>query len=148
MECVKRMALGEPLVDMVEREQIITDTCTFFDLDLYTAKVSDLNFANKYSLKFEKTDTIHALTCWFDAYFSKLKNPVLLSTSPYSKTTHWRQVVFYLDKPISVKHGQTLSGTIAVKKSAIHFRDLDITTSYHYNDGISNVNFKQMYKLK
>lgn len=148
MDPIKKVALGEPLVDMVESKQIISDTCTFFELDLYKAKVADLEFANKYTLNFKRAETVHALTCWFDCYFSKLKNPVVLSTSPYSKTTHWKHVVFYLNQPFTAKIGETLTGSIAVRKSHVHFRDLDIVISYHYNTASTSVNYKQMYKLK
>ncbi len=148
MESIKNVALGEPLVDVVERPLITSDTCTFFQLDLYTAKVSDLDFANKYVLNFNRSDMVHALTCWFDAYFSRMKEPVVLSTSPYSKTTHWRQTVFYLGQPFRAKAGEALTGTIAVRKSVAHFRDLDITISFHYKDQDTTINNKQMYKLK
>lgn len=146
MACIKKIALAEPLVDLVEKQAIATSVSTFFDLDLYTAKVEDLCFSHKYEIKMNRYDTIHALVCWFDAYFSKLQNPVKLSTSPFTKTTHWRQTVFYLDSPIYAKAGEIIHGSIAVRKSETHFRDLDIKISYHC-EGDIKANFKQMYKL-
>ena len=148
MDCVKKIALSEPLVDIVSKNRIISSTHCFLDLDLYTVKPADLNFAHKYELTFTKTDTVHGITCWFDADFSKVKNPVRLSTSPYSKSTHWRQTLLYLNTPIRVKAGKTMHGSIAIRKSLVNFRDLDIKVSYHYKDEESDVNYGQMYKLR
>ena len=117
MSCVEDIAISEPMVDYVDKPLIISEPCLFYELDLYKATVKDLNFSHKYELKINRNDTIHAVVCWFDAYFSHLNNPVKLSTSPYGKQTHWKQVTFYLNHEIKAKQGQILNGSIAVKKS-------------------------------
>jgi hypothetical protein len=68
---------------------------------------------------------------WFDVGFNNLKNPVLLSTSPFKTSTHWKQVVFYLKDSLNVEEGDELSGSIAVRKSRSNFRELDIKISYY-----------------
>lgn len=40
-----------------------------------------------------------------------------LSTSPYSKDTHWKQTIFYFKDSIPVYKGDKLEGSIAVKKN-------------------------------
>jgi len=147
MSVLKDVAQGEPLVDLVNRKQAISNICKFFDIDLYTVKVSDLDFANKYELKMIRTDMLDGIVCWFDAHFSKLKNPVTLSTSIYSQSTHWKQTLFYLQKSFMVKTGETLNGTIAVKKSSIHFRNVDVVFTFHYKDDEKTVDYKQLYRL-
>lgn len=47
-------------------------------------------------------DRVHALVAWFDCGFEDLENPVVLSTSPWEKGTHWKQCVFYLDNELEV----------------------------------------------
>ena len=148
MSCIKNIALSEPLVEVVPKKRVISNINTFLDLDLYKVKVSDLDFAHKYQLHLTATDNVDALACWFEADFSKLKNPIKLSTSPFSRPTHWRQTIFYLAEPIKGILGKTLTGSIAVRKSAANPRDLDIKYSFHYEDEVSNVNYKQMYKLQ
>jgi protein arginine N-methyltransferase 1 len=148
MSCIKDIALSEPLVDYVEKSLIMSKPCTFLELDLYKVKVADLNFSNKYELKVTKNDTVYALVCWFDAYFSRLDNPILLSTSPYGKSTHWKQTTFYLDKVIKARKGEVLKGSIAVKKSEKYFRNLDIKISFHYDDKKEKVDYYQLYKLR
>jgi type I protein arginine methyltransferase len=81
MTCIKNLALSEPLVDIIERPLVMSNICPFFQVDLYTVKVEDLEFATQYSLKINRDDTIHALGGWFDVYFSKLNDPVQFSTS-------------------------------------------------------------------
>ena len=147
MQCIKKIALSEPLVDLVERPLIMSTVCTFLDLDLYTVKPADLDFAVKYELQLTRNDTIYALACWFDVYFTKLQHPVKLSTSPYSSTTHWRHTVFYMDQLIPAQKGKLLAGSIAVRKSHVNPRDLDIKISYHYHDDRINADFNQQYQL-
>ena len=45
-----------------------------------------------------------------------MENSVNLSTSPWSQPTHWKQTVFYLEKPISAKKGQILTGKVSVSR--------------------------------
>lgn len=58
---------------------------------------------------------MHGLVSWFDTIFSNLKHEVTLSTSPYSKPTHWKQTTFYIEKALEVRKNDTLSGSIAVR---------------------------------
>jgi len=147
MGCIKDIAMSEPLVDYVEKKLVRSVPFKFFELDLYKAKVSDLSFAHKYKLQITQNDNIHALVCWFDAYFTRLENPINLSTSVFSTATHWKQTVFYLHEPIKVQKGKFLEGSIAVKRSIKNFRDLDIKISFHYDDGTTKADACHMYKL-
>ena len=97
MSCLSGAAMKEPLVDVCESNMIVSTQCMVLDLDLVTMKKEDVEFSNEYSIEMKRDDTVHALVAWFDTKFSNLHNPVTLSTSPYKKYTHWKQVVFYLD---------------------------------------------------
>lgn len=147
MNCIRNIALSEPLVDYVEKPLIMSTTCRFLELDLYKVRVKDLDFAHKYELKINRTDTVHAVVCWFDAYFSRLEHPVMLSTSPYGKSTHWKQTTFYLKRAVKAKKGQMLKGSIAVKKNAKNFRILDVKISFHYEDKKEKADYYQLYKF-
>eukprot|EP00349_Pseudokeronopsis_sp_Brazil_P011629 CAMPEP_0202977606 /NCGR_PEP_ID=MMETSP1396-20130829/84347_1 /ASSEMBLY_ACC=CAM_ASM_000872 /TAXON_ID= /ORGANISM="Pseudokeronopsis sp., Strain Brazil" /LENGTH=193 /DNA_ID=CAMNT_0049716381 /DNA_START=727 /DNA_END=1309 /DNA_ORIENTATION=+ len=93
-------------------------------------------------------DKVHALVAWFDVQFSKLQNPVTLSTSPYKKYTHWKQTVFYLDHDLQVAEGDWIKGSIAVRQSKVNFRELDVKISYHIEGHFEKKDFVQMYKLR
>jgi len=109
----------------------MSDFCCILDLDLMTMKPEDVNFSNHYSLSMQYTDKVHAIVTWFDVTFGDLQRPVVLTTSPVKKYTHWKQSIFYLDKPLDVRKGDTLYGSVAVKQDKVNFRELNIKISYH-----------------
>merc|ERR1712166_585934 len=93
-------------------------------------------------------DKVHAMVCYWDAEFSNLTRPVTLSTSPFKKSTHWKQVVFYLEHDLAVNVGDQLKGSIALRQSKVNFRELDIKISYHINGDLVKRDFTNMYKLR
>ena len=81
MKCIKAWAILEPLVDVADKRQLVTDACAVLDVDLKTVKASELEFASKYQLKVRRKDKIHGFLSWFDVFFGKGSFPVRLSTS-------------------------------------------------------------------
>ena len=90
MSVLTPTVMKEPLVDTVDSQMIMSDACKILDLDLVRCNKEDVNFANQYSLRMKYTDRVHGLVAWFDTPFSDLQRPVMLSTSPYKKYTHWK----------------------------------------------------------
>jgi len=147
MSTIKKWAMLEPLVDVVDRGLVNTDSCPILDINLKTCTVKDLDFTADYKLKFRRNDKVHALTAWFDTYFSFSNPPVRLSTSPFSKETHWKQTVFYMHDVLRVKKDDEMTGSIAVKKSTGNPRELDIKVSFHMKNDIQQVDKQQFYRL-
>lgn len=81
MTCVKQWAKMEPLVDYVPVKGIITDHCPVLDIDLQKCTIADLDFASQFSLTSRRNEYIHALTGWFETYFSHGRQKIVLSTS-------------------------------------------------------------------
>jgi len=148
MTCIRPSVLCEPLIDTCDKKFINSNHCIIAEFDLYTVKVEDLDFSAHYELTFTRNDTFSGVVGWFDCVFSKMKNQVVLSTSPYAKYTHWKQVTFYTEKDISVSRGDVISGSIAVRKSKSNFRELDVKISYHLKGLYSNNSFYQLYKIR
>lgn len=148
MNCLSAAAMKEPLIDMCEPNMINSDACLILDLDLVKMKKEDVEFSSEYTLNITRNDKVHALVSWFDCHFSDLENPVTLSTSPYRKYTHWKNVVFYTDYNMRVSKGDVLHGSIAVRKSKTNFRELDVKISYHLDGDQDRRNFTQMYKIR
>jgi type I protein arginine methyltransferase len=138
----------DPMVDTVPANAIMSDYCCILDIDLVNMKQDEVNFSNFYSLKMNYTDKIHALVSWFDTTFSNLTRPVVLSTSPMKKYTHWKQSVFYLEKPLDVRKGDVLYGSIATRQDSVNFRELNIKISYHIEENHILKHFFQQYKFK
>ena len=90
MSCMSTAVMKEPLIDNCDSQLINSNECKILDLDLVTMKKGDVEFSSEYSVTFHKNDKVHGLVAWFDTIFSKMSNPVTLSTSPYAKYTHWK----------------------------------------------------------
>ena len=148
MSCLTPTVMREPLVDIVNSNMIVTNTVKIQELDLCTMKPSDVEFTSEYQLKCNYNEKVHGIVAWWDSDFSRLQNPVTLSTSPYSKSTHWKQTVFYLEHDIEARKGDTIYGSIANRKALVNFRELDIKISYHINNDRIKKDFVNMYKLR
>jgi protein arginine N-methyltransferase 1 len=140
--------MSEPIIDICEKVAINTSQCKVFEIDLYTVTKEQLDFTAAYELTFFRNDTLHGMISWFDIYFDKLPNKVEFSTSPYNKSTHWKQVIFYTDHDIYVNKGDVLKGSIAVRKSNSNFRELDIKLSYHIQNQYAKKDWYQLYKIR
>lgn len=148
MTCIKPSVLCEPLIDVCDKKYIISNNCKIQEIDLYTVKVEDLDFTAQYELTFNRNDTFSGLIGWFDTIFKKLPKPITLSTSPYTKATHWKQTTFYHEKDISVSEGDTLKGSIAVRKAQKNHRELDVKISYKLKGYYSESSSYQLYKIR
>lgn len=148
MTVVQPSVMQEPLIDICEKGAINSSHCKIMEIDLYTVKKEDLDFTAAYELTFFRNDTVHGLISWFDIYFDKVPNKVEFTTSPYNKSTHWKQVVFYTDNDLYVEKGEVLKGSIAVRKSNVNFRELDVKFSYHFKGRQDEKDWYQQYKIR
>ena len=132
MSCMTPTVMKEPIVDSCDSQMIVSNACKILDLDLTTCKKGDVQFASQWTLEMKYNDRIHGLIAWFDTPFSQLPRPVTLSTSPYSRYTHWKQTVFYMEKDLDCASGDVLRGNIACRQSKSNFRELDIKIGYQF----------------
>ena len=144
---LKNPALAEPIIDNFPNNNIISNSCKIFDIDLYTVKVEDLDFSAGYEIIFNKDDTFNGFVTWFDVEFDKIPNKITLSTSPYEPSTHWKQVMFYSKNDIEVKKNEKLKGSICVIKDKMNFRFINSKISFHFDNGIKKLDWYQLYKI-
>lgn len=90
MSCLTPTVMREPLVDVVQSNAIISTASKILEIDLVTMKPSDVEFTAEYSLKCNFDDRVHGLVAWWDSDFGRLNKKVVLTTSPYCKSTHWK----------------------------------------------------------
>ena len=154
MSCFKNAVIGEPLVDVCPQRLINSSSCRILDIDLYTVKKEDLDFSSKYEITFTRdNDNFSGLVAWFDTGFTKLTNKFNLTTSPYHKSTHWSQTIFYTKNDLKVNKGDKVTGSICVKKSKTNFRQLDVKISYNVpkgkneKDEMEYESWYQLYKI-
>ena len=115
MSCLTPTVMKEPLVDTVDSQMIMSEPCKILDLDLVRCNKGDVEFTAAYELRMKYTDRVHGIVAWFDTPFSDLQRPVMLSTSPYKKYTHWKQTVFYMEEDLDVCEGDVMYGSVACR---------------------------------
>eukprot|EP01060_Flectonema_neradi_P026406 TRINITY_DN3536_c0_g2_i1.p1 TRINITY_DN3536_c0_g2~~TRINITY_DN3536_c0_g2_i1.p1 ORF type:complete len:340 (+),score=55.00 TRINITY_DN3536_c0_g2_i1:64-1083(+) len=130
-QSVKKLAMIEPLVDVVDSKQVMTDCMRFFSIDLYTVKVEDLSFKRDFRITASRRDKLHALVVYFDIEFPG-HDKTTFSTSPHAKTTHWKQTVFYTTKALACTRGDVISGTITAAPNQNNHRDFDISINLNF----------------
>ena len=70
-----------------------------------------------------------------------------LNQDPELEATHWKQTIFYFKDDIPMKAGESIEGTILMKKNLKNHRDVDIKLSYHYNGTNGQIDGEQYFLL-
>lgn len=148
MSAIKKVALTEPLVDVVDPKQLVTSACLVREVDLYTIKKADINFTSPFQIQVKKNDFIHALVTYFNVEFTRCHKRMGFSTAPEAQYTHWKQTVFYLEDYLTVKRNEEVTGTITMKHNERNTRDLDFTIEVHFDGELSQVHEKNHYRLR
>lgn len=148
MSCIKKLATLEPLVDVVDKEQIVTNFCRILDLDCNTCTKADLQFTSPFQLTCEKDEYVHAIVCHFDCDFGRCHTPVSWSTSPTCDYTHWKQTVFYLEDVLTVKTGEIIKGTISCAPNGKNPRDLDFSLDLEFNGALYQCKRHMEYRMR
>jgi protein arginine N-methyltransferase 1 len=51
MSCIRKVAITEPLVDVVDPKQVVSNSCLLKEVDLYTVTKDELAFSSPFSLQ-------------------------------------------------------------------------------------------------
>ncbi|XP_064423290.1 protein arginine N-methyltransferase 3 isoform X2 [Latimeria chalumnae] len=124
MACMKKAVIPEAVVEVLNPDTLISEPCVIKTIDCNTTSALDLQFSSDFALKITETTEC----------------TVTFSTGPCSTKTHWKQTVFLLEQPISVKSGENLQGKITVQKNRKDPRSLFITLAIN--------TMKQTYTLQ
>jgi len=149
MNVIKEMALGEPLIDIVEPNAIITNAKPIYSVDLATCTKENLSFqSSRFSLKVNRNDYCHALVAYFECAFTNVHKPIAFSTAPSCPYTHWKQTVFYLAEPLTVCKDEVIEGTITCVQNTSNKRDLDIKIGISFQGAHSQLQKEQNYRIR
>lgn len=137
MSCVGKELVEDaskyPIVDVVDSQNIVTDAVVLQTFDLVTMKSEEMNFTATVELepKFDVSKNItgseyrtvwcYGVVLWFENGFTSRfchENPVLLSTSPYTPSTHWSQTLFTFKEPIALSEISNANISAAVGTEA------------------------------
>ncbi|XP_075458380.1 protein arginine N-methyltransferase 8 isoform X2 [Ascaphus truei] len=150
MTCIRDVAMKEPLVDIVDPKQVVTNSnsCLIKEVDIYTVKTEELAFTTAFCLQVQRNDYIHALVTYFNIEFTKCHKKTGFSTAPDAPYTHWKQTVFYLEDYLTVRRGEELYGTISMKPNANNIRDLDFTVELDFKGQLCEAEISHDYKMR
>ncbi|KAH8407061.1 hypothetical protein KR222_005189, partial [Zaprionus bogoriensis] len=148
MSCIRKVAVTEPLVDVVDPKQVVSTSCMVKEVDLYTVQKADLNFSSKFSLTIKRNDFVQALVTYFNIEFTKCHKRLGFSTSPDSTYTHWKQTVFYLDDHMTAKKNEEITGTFQMKPNERNNRDLDFVIDINFKGELSEIQESNTYRMR
>jgi len=148
MTCIKKQAMLEPLVDTVDRNQLVTNCQSLKTMDISKMKPGDASFTASFKLVAERNDYIHALVAYFDVAFTNCHKVTGFSTGPKSRATHWKQTVLYLEDVITICEGEALVGSMTIAQNSKNPRDVDITLEYSISGKRCQAHRKQFYKMR
>ncbi|KAI9576323.1 protein arginine N-methyltransferase 1-B [Glossina fuscipes] len=148
MSCIRKVAITEPLVDVVDPKQVVSTSYLVKEVDLYTVKKADLQFMSPFKLVCKRNDFVQALVTYFNIEFTKCHKRLGFSTSPEATYTHWKQTVFYLDDYLTVKKGEEITGIFKMKPNERNKRDLDFNIEVHFRGEHSEVHEDNVYRMR
>mmetsp|Transcript_31569 Transcript_31569/g.32142 ORF Transcript_31569/g.32142 Transcript_31569/m.32142 type:complete len:399 (+) Transcript_31569:117-1313(+) len=149
MKVIKDIAIAEPLVDCVDSKCVLSDSVPILRLDLLTCRKEDLSFTANFTLRMQRNDYCDGFVAYFETAFTQIHKPLILSTSPHSKYTHWKQTVFYLSDSLTVSQGEIIEGRILCAPNNKNPRDLDITIQHRFSGkNCEPISRSQEYRIR
>jgi len=148
MSCIRKIAIAEPLVDVVDAKQVVTGSCLLKEVDLYKVQKADLIFETPFQLSVKRDDYIQAFVTYFNIEFTKCHKRTGFSTSPESNYTHWKQTVFYIDDYLTVKRGEEITGLFRMTPNPKNKRDMDFQIRVSFRGDLSELEDVFFYKMR
>ncbi|KAF6714545.1 Protein arginine N-methyltransferase 2 [Oryzias melastigma] len=122
---------------IIEPDDCLAAPCDVISMDMYALQVRDLEeMKGDFHFSVIKSGVFHGFTAWFSVHFESLETggaTVELNTGPNSEPTHWKQTLFMLDKPVSVFSGDSIAGTIDLRRNPVWRRHMTVTLQWNVN---------------
>ncbi|KAI4474570.1 hypothetical protein M0802_015549 [Mischocyttarus mexicanus] len=147
MSSLRKLAISEPLVDIINEEQVVTNACLIKEIDLFNVTKADLEFSSLFTLKARENDDVQALITFFKIEFTKCHKIIQFSTAPDEEYTHWKQTIFYFDKDITVKEGEEIYGIFSMKPNASNYTDLNFRIDIGFQGKLGKVLETNKYRM-
>ncbi|EEB13167.1 protein arginine N-methyltransferase, putative [Pediculus humanus corporis] len=148
MSPIRKVAISEPLVDVVDPKQVVTNASLLKEVNLYTVTKEDLEFTSQFHLEARRNDYIQALVTFFNIEFTKCHKRIGFSTAPEAPYTHWKQTVFYFNNYVTVKKKEEITGVFSMKPNARNNRDLDFTITLNFSGDLCQVHETNQYRMR
>ncbi|KAF8296455.1 putative arginine N-methyltransferase [Trypanosoma cruzi] len=144
----KRLSYIEPLIDTVDRNQILTNMSNFFSFNINTVQEAELAFTTEFELIAERSGCVDAISVHFDTPFAAGHEVVVLTTTPLEAPTHWRQTVLYLFNSIHMNKGEKVKFRMSCCPNKGNPRDLDIALHVDFDGKLQSSHYDQDFRLR
>jgi len=148
MSAIGKVAVTEPLVDVVDRNQIVASSCLLKEIDIQTCTKADIPFESEFFIHLKRNDYIQALVTFFNIEFTHCHKRVGFSTAPEAPYTHWKQTVFYLQDYLTCKKGEEVRGTFKMTPNERNNRDMDFDVTINFNGELCNATETNKYRMR
>jgi len=148
MSCIRGVALQEPLVDVVDRNQVVSNSCLIKEIDIQTCTKDDIPFDAPFNLQIKRNDYAQALVTFFNIEFTKCHKRVGFSTAPEAPYTHWKQTVFYMEEAITARKGEEIYGVFRMKPNNRNKRDMDFEIDIDFRGELTQLTEKNVYRMR
>ena len=133
---MKELAFSEVVIDSLIPSFFVGKPNIISHINLHTCTKDDVFLKKEFQFVAEKTMGIDVFATYFDVLFDDLENKVLLSTSPFKDTTHWKNSLFYLTEQITLEKGEKIEGIIEFLPHPTNSTSLLINFKYCINDKV------------
>jgi len=128
---------SNPLFDRcLKEDELLSTPLNVFHIDMHSDEEQILEVIScPFSFFMKKTGILHGFGTWFDSAFlpsrsADQKDEIILSTSPYNQSTHWRNVTFVLEEQLKVEAGDVIVGTITISRHRQWLRHFEVVLVY------------------
>ncbi|KAJ5080650.1 arginine methyltransferase 1-related [Anaeramoeba ignava] len=147
MSCMKELADFELFVDFVAPDNLVTNDYLLKEINLETILLEQVISRDKFVLKALKNDYVHSFIVFFSYSFTHGEKPIVVSTSPYSPPTHWKQSILNIPDEIIICVDEEIEGFLKIKPSKTNKRNLEVIIEYKFEGKRCSVKNKQNYKF-
>lgn len=126
-EALRKLYLYRPKIMSIEHENLLAHNVSpIIELDLKHCQPQQLDkiVAQRHLAVIEKSGIYQGICFWFDVQFQNINN--VLSTSPKSPQTHWKQTIIVLPTQIEVEEGDAVMFNVLFQRSSPNSRHYSI----------------------
>ncbi|EGC39266.1 hypothetical protein DICPUDRAFT_27193 [Dictyostelium purpureum] len=128
-------SLPAPLVEHLEKDQLVLKEKTILQVDFNTVKIKELEdiIIDKIDFVFpsdKKPKEIHGFCIWFSCYFDGSKKTIELSTAPGAPETHWKQTTILMPQGIQLEGGETMTCRLQMKQDEENRRRYELNFEF------------------
>lgn len=125
MSIMQAEVLKEAIVEACKGDCVLTEPVVMAEFNTMTVDYTCPNFVFDFELVIKKDGKLTAFVGYFDTFFD-LPNAVHFTTGPHGTSTHWKQVIFYIRTPVSVKMNEVIRGQFQCRRGLKDIRALCI----------------------